>query len=112
MGFFELKDYVERGIKLGRNVDKWIVELHFKLSFPLTNFIIVLFGAPLASHIRRTGKAVEFGIGLFICFLYYSTIRSGQALGWNGSLNPILAAWTGNVIFGALGVLLLLKAHK
>jgi len=81
MGFFELKNYIERGTKLGRNMDRWVVELNLKLSFPFTNLIIVLFGAPLASRIRRTGKAVEFGIGLFICFLYYSTIRSSQALG-------------------------------
>jgi lipopolysaccharide export LptBFGC system permease protein LptF len=83
-----------------------------KISFPFANFIIVLFGAPLASGRKRTGKALGFGLSLLICFVYYGFIKAGQVLGREAMLPPLLAAWIGNAIFGAMGIFFLVKARK
>ena len=112
MDYFELNAYIQKARRSGANPTKWIVESHLKLSFPFANLIMVLFGAPLSSTLRRTGKAFGFGISLGICFIYYGTIRTAQALGWNGVLPPFVAAWISNAIFGALGVVLLVKVPK
>ena len=112
MDYFELKAYIRKTRTSGRNPTKWIVESHLKLSFPFANLIIVLFGAPLSSTMRRTGKAFGFGLSLVICFVYYGTIRTTQSLGWNGVLPPFAAAWIGNAIFGVLGIILLIKVPK
>jgi len=112
MHFFELRDYIRRIQRSGGEVQREQVDLYLKIAFPFANLIIVLFGAPLASHPRRSGAAVSFAISLFICFVYYSFLRLGQALGYKGSLSPLLAAWMGNVLFGAAGVTVLVKAKK
>jgi lipopolysaccharide export system permease protein len=112
MHFFELRDYIQRIQRSGGEVHREQVDLYLKIAFPFANLIIVLFGAPLASHPRRSGAAVSFAISLFICFVYYSCLRVGQALGYKGSLSPLLAAWMGNVLFGAAGLVVLVKAKK
>ena len=88
------------------------MDLYLKISFPLTCFIMVLLGAPLAANARRAGFANSFGIGIFICFAFYSCVKAGQALGWNKLADPLLAAWLGNIIFALLGLVLLWRAHK
>lgn len=112
MGYFELSDYIRRIQRAGGDARRWLVDLQLKISFPFANFIIVLFGAPLASTRKRTGKALSFGLSLFICFIYYSGVKAGQVLGREELLPPLLAAWVPNLLFMVLGVLLFAKAHK
>ncbi|HDN67493.1 MAG: LPS export ABC transporter permease LptG [Candidatus Latescibacterota bacterium] len=112
MNYIQLRRYISRARQIGCDTTRWLVDLYMKFSFPFANFVVVLFGASLATRIRRTGKAVGFALSIIICFLYYVVMNSGQALGRNGVLNPVLSAWQGNVLFGALGLTLLLKARK
>lgn len=112
MSYSELKQFVTEMTDIGAVVRKWIVELHLKISYPFANFIIILFGAPIAAHRRRSGVAVGIGISLLVCFIYFLFIRTGQVLGHEGTLEPWLAAWIGNIIFGVLGIFMMLKARK
>ncbi len=112
MSFTELQVFVADMQKIGAVVRKWIVELHLKISYPFANFIIILFGAPIAAHKRRSGTAVGIGISLLVCFVYFLFIRTGQVLGHQGTLSPFLGAWMGNIVFGIAGVYTLLKARK
>lgn len=112
MDYFELSAHIHKSRRSGLDPTRWVVERHLKLAFPFANLIIVLFGAPLSSTMRRTGKTVGFGLSLVVCFVYYGTVRTAQALGWNGVLPPFAAAWVGNIVFGGLGAVLLLKAPK
>jgi lipopolysaccharide export system permease protein len=112
MGYFELADYVKIKKRSGQLVAKEATDLNLKISFPLVNFIIVLFGAPIAANPKRSGLAIGFAISLFIAFVYYTLIRMGQSFGYSEKLPPILAAWITNIIFSILGVVLLIKAKK
>ncbi len=112
MGYFELAGHIRRVQQIGGQASRWLVDLYMKISFPFANFIIVLFGAPLASGRKRTGKALGFGLSLLICFIYYGFIKGGQVLGRETVLPPLLAAWIGNAIFGAMGIFFLVKARK
>jgi lipopolysaccharide export system permease protein len=112
MNYQELSRYIRHVERSGGETQRERVDLYLKIAFPFATFIIVLFGAPLASSPRRSGAAVSFGISLSICFIYYSFLRLGQALGYKGSLPPALSAWMGNIIFGVAGVFVLWKAKK
>ena len=112
MSYSELKVFIADMQRIGAVVRKWLVELHLKISYPFANFIIILFGAPIASRKRRSGTAVGVGISLLVCFIYFLFIRTGQVLGHQGTLSPILGAWMGNIIFGAAGIYTLLKTRK
>ncbi len=112
MNFQELYDYVKTKSKSGVEVSRELVQLHMKIAFPLASFIIVLFGAPIASLPRRSGLAFSFGATLIISFVYYVLMKFGQSLGYNEKLPPALAAWMGNIVFGALGLFILFKSRK
>ncbi len=112
MSYAELKLFVDEMQKIGAVVRKWVVELQLKISYPFANFIIILFGAPIAAQKRRSGTAVGIGISLLVCFVYFLFIRTGQVLGHQGTLSPFFGAWMGNIIFGIAGVFTLLRTRK
>ena len=112
MNYFELKEYIERLKKIGEDFKKELVELRLKISFPFANFIIVFFTIPLAStSIRTKGRGLIFVLGILLCFLYISSLRICQSLGYNAILSPTLAVWLPNIVFGGLGLYFLIKSE-
>lgn len=112
MSFVELNTFIEELQAIGANPRKWIVERHLKIALPFANFIVVLIGAPFASRKRRGGIGLSFGLSLLISFSFFIIIRFGQVLGHQGTLEPFLAAWLGNLIFLLLGLYTLLTVQK
>lgn len=112
MSYNELQTFIKEMTTIGAEVRKWIVELYLKISYPFANFIIILFGAPIAARKRRSGTAVGIGISLLICFIYFLFIRMGQVMGHQGTLSPLLGAWLGNIIFGTAGLYTLITTRK
>lgn len=112
MNYVELNRFVDKMLALGADARRWLVDLYMKISYPLANFIIVLFGAPLAAKKRRSGPALGFAIALLISFIYFLFLRTGQVLGHKGDLTPWLAAWIGNIVFGVGAIVVLIRQRK
>ncbi len=112
MGYAELAEYVKLKRRSGQLVATESTDLHIKIAFPFVNFIIVLFGAPIAANPRRSGLVMGFAISLFIAFVYYTLIKMGQSFGYSERLHPLVAAWGANVLFAVLGIVLLVRAKK
>ena len=73
---------------------------------------MVLIGASLATRLRMQSAALGFGLSVAISFIYYGLMRTGQALGHNGALPPYLAAWIGDMVFGVVGVMMMIQAQR
>jgi len=112
MNFRELTDYIDKIKRGGGPVDKYLVDLYFKFSFPFTNLIFAVIGIALSSAKRKPSMATGFGMTLLISFTYYGVLRIGQALGHSGVIQPALGAWIGNIIFITIGGILLFKANR
>jgi lipopolysaccharide export system permease protein len=112
MGFFELERLIKIKKGLGEDTARELVELYLKITFPFVNFIVVFLGAPIAATPRRAGFMLGFAISLVISFLFYGLIRAGQSLGQNHKLPPLLAASFADIIFGLVGLVLLIKTKK
>lgn len=112
MNYLELRAYVDRLRASGGRVANYLVDLHLKLSFPLINLIVVMIGASIATRLRMQNAALGFGLSVAISFIYYAFMRSGQALGHNGALPPYLAAWLGDIVFGAVGLVMMVQAQR
>ena len=112
MSYPELRSYVERLRASGSRVSNYLVDLHLKLAFPLANFIVVLIGAAVATRLRTRSAALGFGLSVAIAFVYFAFMRTGQALGHNGALPPYLAAWLGDLVFGAVGLTMMVQAQR
>jgi lipopolysaccharide export system permease protein len=112
MTFAELRHYIEKVRLSGGDVGRYMVDLYFKLSFPLAGSIFVLIGIAFASGKRKPTIATGFGVTLLIAFMYYGVLRVGQTLGHNGVIPPLLAAQLGNIIFLGIGLLSLTRANR
>ena len=112
MSYEELNRFIAELQLIGADTKKWVVERHLKISVPFSNFIVVLLGAPLASRKRRGGVGLNFALSLLVSFIYFIIIRMGQVFGHQGHLNPIFAAWLGNIIFFSLGLYSLFSVRK
>lgn len=112
MGYAELARYIDRRERTGGDTSRARVDLHMKIAYPLANFIIALFGVTLAGRsARQRGAALGFGLALFICIFFWAFIKVGQGIGYGGGLPPWLAAWLANIVFGALGLALLVRVR-
>jgi lipopolysaccharide export system permease protein len=87
------------------------VRLHTKLALPLASAIIVMIGVPLSTRKKRSGLAVEAGISLLVGMLYLGMLKTIGGLGYNGLVNPVLAAWLPNLAFLLAGTLLYRSAN-
>ena len=112
MSYWELKKFISDLQDIGGDAKKWIVDIDLKIAMPFANFIVVLLGAPLASRKKRGGAGVNFGISLMVSFIYFILFRTGQVLGHQGSLEPMLAAWLGNLVFITIGLYVLFTTRK
>lgn len=112
MTFSELRAFIARKEQSGEQTLREWVALHLRLSFPFANFVIGLFGLPLASRMRRTGRPLQVGVCLLACFAFYGCIQMGRAMGWNGVVPPVWGAWGANVLFALIGVILLIRTRK
>ncbi len=112
MSFRELSWFVRRVRQSGGEVRKWMTELHLRIAFPLANLMIVLFSIPLVYNRRKKSLTTGFGIALVICFLYFGLVRMGQTMGEKGSVYPWIAAWMGNAVMIAGGLVNVVKTRK
>jgi len=86
-------------------------DLQFKFALPLSGLITVLIGLPLALRgSRRAGSAQHIGTGMGVCFLYWLMQALTVSAGHAGTLPPVVAAWSANVVFLIVGTLLALRS--
>jgi lipopolysaccharide export system permease protein len=112
MTYSELAEFIARKERNGGQALRESVTLHLRLAFPFANFVIALFGLPMASRMRRSGRPLQIGVCLLICFAFYGCIQLGRAMGWNDVVTPFWGAWSANFLFGAIGIVLLLTTRK
>ncbi len=112
MGYRELYEFIQRVERLGGGTDRWMTDLHMRIAFPLSCFIIILFSAPMAYNRRKKSLAIGFGLSLIVCFFYFGLIKLGESLGYNGTLPPFLAAWLGNGIMIIGGIINTTQTRK
>jgi LPS export ABC transporter permease LptG/LPS export ABC transporter permease LptF len=109
MNYRELEAYVADLSRSGLDVSRLTVALYRKLSFPLVSFIMVLIGIPFSFKTGRKGAFYGIGFCLAVGILYWSTFELFGKLGGINQLEPFVAAWFPNLIFGASGLWLMLR---
>ncbi len=86
------------------------VDFHYKIAFPFISFFVILIGAPLAMRLERGSAIVGIGTSLLVVLIYYGLHSICLALGKNGTMPPIAAAWFSNLFFGITGIYLIKKS--
>lgn len=101
--FRQLRDKIALLESKGLGAEEFLVDLHHKLAWPFSGFVVALLGVPLA--LRRSARgsiAANVGVGLVVGFSYWVLTGLALSAGRTGGLSPGVAAWTANVTFSVL----------
>jgi lipopolysaccharide export system permease protein len=110
MGYSELKGYIRKLQTEGYDATRYIVDLQGKIAFSLVSLILAVIGISFSLRSERSGGIAQgIGAGLVIGFSYWLIYAFGMSLGRSGALPPLLAAWLGNILFGAASVWLFMR---
>lgn len=107
----ELLDLIGVKRETGAGTHQLEVYLHFKYSIPLACLVFALIAAPLAHRYAGHGTYVGVLLAIVTVFLYNGVRSWTLAFGLAGTLPPVVAGWTPDLVFGVLGVVLLLREH-
>lgn len=111
MRYAEMSRFIRAIESSGGDARPLVVERAQKIALPMAVFVIVLFGAPLATSSQRGGTAYGVGISLIVTLMYLLLFRVMRALGESGAVEPVLAAWIPNLLFFVAGLVLLARVR-
>ncbi|MGH7400537.1 MAG: LPS export ABC transporter permease LptG [Candidatus Rokuibacteriota bacterium] len=112
MSFVELRAYVTKLREGGHRVNRYLVQLYSKLSFPLVHVIMALVAIPFALVSPRSGgRAMGIGVAIVIAVGYWVVHSVAIAFAQADLLPAALAAWTANIVFAGIGTALFLSAR-
>lgn len=108
----ELRDHIAVLRARGDTSREHVLQLHLKLSVPLTSFVFALIAAPLGIQPHRSASSVGFGLSMLVIFAYYVLMTVGTALAQGGQIPPAVGAWLQNGVLGAVGVGLVVRSGR
>lgn len=109
----ELDYFIKRNKDAGLDTVAYEVDYHSKFSFAFAGLVMCLLGIPFSvGRARSGGTMLNVGICLALVFGYYVFYSSGITLGQHGTLPPIMAAWTPNIVMAGLALVLLKRLKR
>ncbi|KAA2240505.1 YjgP/YjgQ family permease [Chitinophaga agrisoli] len=109
----QLNAFINREeLRGAEGLNTYYVERYRRTSAAAAVIILSLIGAIIASRKVRGGSGLHLALGIvisasYIIFLQFSTVFSTKA-----NLNPLLAVWIPNFLFGGLAFWLYMRAPK
>lgn len=107
MSYRELGRYIEDLSRSGFDVVRLKVAWHNKLSFPLVSLTMAMIAVPFAFSMGRRGSLFGIGLSIVVGISYWVLQGFFEQIGSAGKLEPLLAAWAPNLVFGSGGIYLL-----
>ncbi len=109
----ELDRIIAREKLRGREtLNFFYVEKHRRTAQPFAGFILTIIGVCLASRKIRGGSGLHLALGIVISALYIMAMQMSTTFSTKAGLNPMVAVWIPNFIFGALALYLYRRQIK
>jgi lipopolysaccharide export system permease protein len=112
MSIDQIKKRIEEKKKKGEDITEQEVSLHRLYAIPFACIVFGLIGVPLGIQPRRSGRSYGFVFGILIILAYYISLIAFGMLAVRKIFPAILAGWLPTIMFGCLGIYLLIKAAK
>ncbi|MCX6091111.1 MAG: LptF/LptG family permease [Candidatus Atribacteria bacterium] len=108
----ELKRQIQILKTSGVNTEQFEVAYYLKFSIPFSALMFVLIGLPLGIQRTRDARALGVIVTVILAFGYYMMLSVFRSLGRGGIMQPWLAAWMPDFIFGCMGAVLYLTVDR
>ncbi|MHC4941542.1 MAG: LptF/LptG family permease [Planctomycetota bacterium] len=97
---------IKRAYALNTRDRRWKILLHYHITFPLSNLLLLLLGIPFVLRPESRSNFLGLTIALLICGGYFVLDVIMRDLGTKNQIHPILAAWFSSIFCGAVGIYL------
>lgn len=93
-----------------KEIWRYEIEWHRKISLSLACLVLFLIGAPLGSIIRKggLGNSLLFAIAFFMIFYFLS--NTGEKFAKEGAWTPFMGLWLSTFVLVPVGIFLTIKA--
>lgn len=106
----QLDRYIEKQKLHGNeNLNLYYTEKQRRTATPFAGFILAIIGVCIASKKIRGGSGLHLAMGIALCAIYMMALQLSTTFSTKAGLNPTLALWIPNIIFGALALYLYRK---
>lgn len=90
-----------------KQINRYMVEIHKKISMPVACIIFIMVGAPLGMMARRGGMTIASAFSLFFFLIYWAFMMAGERLSDRNLMAPWVSMWLPDIVFGFVGVFLI-----
>lgn len=109
----QLTKYIQAEQLRGQeNLNIYFIEKERRTAQPFAGFILTIIGACIASKKIRGGSGFHLALGIALSAVYIMFQQVTNTFATKASLEPIIAVWIPNVIFGAVAFMLYRKQLK
>jgi lipopolysaccharide export system permease protein len=109
----ELNRVIAREKLRGReSLNFYYVEKHRRTSEPFAGMILTIIGVCIASRKIRGGSGLHLAIGIVVSAVYIMAMQFSTTFSTKAGLNPFIAVWIPNIIFGAVAIYLYRRQTK
>ena len=84
-------------------------ELHWRVSLPLSLFVLALVAVPLSRTSPREGRYARLGIALFVYLIYANLLLIGRVWVERGIMTDAVGMWWVHAVVALLGLLMLAR---
>jgi lipopolysaccharide export system permease protein len=84
-------------------------ELHWRMSWPLSLFVLALVAVPLSRTSPREGRYARLGMALFVYVIYFDLLSVGRLWIERGIVTDAVGMWWVHAVAALVGLLLLAR---
>jgi lipopolysaccharide export system permease protein len=84
-------------------------ELHWRISWPLSLFVLALLAVPLSRTSPREGRYARLGIALFVYLIYFDMLSIARVWVERGITTDVFGMWWVHAVVGLLGLWMLAR---
>jgi lipopolysaccharide export system permease protein len=90
------------------NLSFFFVERERRTAQPFAALILTVIGVCIASRRIRGGSGFHLALGIVLCAVYVMFLQTSTTFATKESLNPTIAVWIPNIVYG-IGAMMLLR---
>jgi LPS export ABC transporter permease LptG len=107
LSFPELRDYLRFNFDFPQSLlAPFATHMHYRVALPWTCLVVVFLGAPLAIGFSRKGVLTNVAVAIALVFSNIFLTHLFLALGEGDRIAPWAAAWTPDILFATVGLVL------
>lgn len=113
MNVHELDDYIaEEKLKGSSKVPYYEIEKHSRNALPFSTYILTVIGVAMSSRKVRGGIGAHIAAGLALAVTYILAMKVSTVYATNAGLDPLIAVWIPNFLYGIIAIVLYMRAPK